>query len=181
MLDDDRVPPKGGRAAAEAARADYLAAVRLRHVLHAIGASRHGEVTSHVKGDETRGVCLSSDGNAEHHVVAWSPEGILAIAYDDDASPLYLDRDCEDVQAVLADIPERLKPLIADVAKPRMGLPVTSAKWIEVTDEGTRGLRARRRPCREPATGRRGRRSGRLAARLPAVPANASPASACNP
>ncbi|NUO49101.1 MAG: ankyrin repeat domain-containing protein [Polyangiaceae bacterium] len=138
MLVSDNARPKGGRPAAEALRDNYVTRIRLRYVMHAIATSRSGDATSRFLGNEAQGLCMSTDGNAEEHFVAWSPDGVLAIGFDDDALPLFSDRDCNDVEAVLADIPEKLRPLIIQLKKPQVTRPVTSARWIEVTDRGPR-------------------------------------------
>jgi hypothetical protein len=69
-------------------RDGFIACVRARRILDAIAALRGGGTDVEYEGTSIDGFYARHDGSGNHHVIAWSAEGVVAIDFDHDGADI---------------------------------------------------------------------------------------------
>jgi hypothetical protein len=110
------VPPSGPHGGpTDALRDEVVARARLRHILCAFSCAHFGVDDGEVfAGDPGTGFLALANGEGDHHLLAWSPEGVVGIELDHEMgeSEIHLAEEARDPGRWLADAPGELSELV---------------------------------------------------------------------
>lgn len=130
----------GLRAREKGGRARYLSRIRLRHVLDAITSLHFGAQSSEFEGDDREGIYWNASGSGDHHVIAWDPSGLVAMAFDHERvdSEATIGFQSRRPERLFVNAPASLSTLVRSVIQWKPGERLgTAAEWIAVLPDGS--------------------------------------------